>query len=108
MRDESASAFLRIAQELTYTHHERWDGTGYHGLKGDAIPVSGRLMALADVYDALTSQRVYKAAFSHAHAFEIITCGDGRTAPEHFDPDILQAFVDLQEEFQFISLTYRD
>jgi putative two-component system response regulator len=108
MQDAIASAFLRLAQELTYTHHERWDGTGYHGLKGDDIPIAGRLMALADVYDALTTSRVYKTAFSHARAFEIITIGDGRTAPEHFDPDILRAFQDLQDEFQHISLVYRD
>jgi putative two-component system response regulator len=108
MRDESASAFLHLAQEITYTHHERWDGTGYHGLKGDAIPVSGRLMALADVYDALSSDRVYKPAYSPEYAFRIITQGDGRTEPEHFDPDVLQAFIDLRDEFQSISLAYRD
>ena len=108
MQDKSASAFLRFAQELTYTHHERWDGSGYHGLRGDAIPVSGRLMALADVYDALTSRRVYKPAFSHAQAFKIITRGDGRTAPEHFDPDMLSSFVALHDEFRSISLAFRD
>lgn len=108
MQDESASAFLHLAQELTYTHHERWDGTGYHGLKGAAIPVSGRLMALGDVYDALTYNRVYRPAFSHAEACKIIVEGDGRTAPEHFDPDMLQAFIDLNDEFQTISLAYRD
>jgi putative two-component system response regulator len=108
MHDENASAFLCFAQELTYTHHEYWNGSGYHGLKGEAIPISGRLMALADVYDALTSVRVYKESFSHDHAMKIITQGDGRTSPEQFDPHILQAFVDIQDKFLSISLSYLD
>lgn len=108
MHNRSASAFLRFAEELAYTHHERWDGTGYHGMKGDEIPVSGRLMAIADIYDALTSKRVYKAAYSHEQAINIITKGDGRTKPEHFDPFILQAFIDLEEEIKRISLSYRE
>jgi len=77
-------------------------------MKGETIPVSGRLMALADVYDALTSIRVYKQALSHAQAFDIITQGDGRTEPEHFDPDMLQSFINIHEEFQIISLAYSD
>jgi putative two-component system response regulator len=108
MHDDSASSFLRLAEELAHTHHERWDGSGYHGMRGEEIPVSGRLMALADVYDALICRRVYKSALSHELAVEIITTGDGRTAPEHFDPDILQAFVDLQARFYEISLLHRD
>ena len=103
MSDKSASSFLRFAEELAYTHHEHWDGSGYHGLKGDEIPVSGRLMAMADIYDALTSARVYKPAYSHEEALKIITEGDGRTMPEHFDPVILQAFVDLCDTFRQIS-----
>ena len=108
MSDNAASGFLRFAEELAYTHHERCDGTGYHGLKGDQIPVSGRLMALADVYDALTSLRVYKPAYTHEQAIRIITCGDGRTSPEHFDPFVLQAFLDLEEDVKMICLSYRD
>jgi len=108
MHNRSASAFLRFAEELAYTHHERWDGTGYHGMKGEEIPVSGRLMAIADIYDALTSKRVYKSAYSHEQAMTIITRGDGRTKPEHFDPFILQAFIDLEEEIKRISLSYRE
>lgn len=108
MRNNAASAFLRFAEELAYTHHEHWDGSGYHGLAGDEIPVSGRLMALADVYDALTSLRVYKPAYSHEMALAIITNGDGRTNPEHFDPFVLQAFLDLQEEVQLACLSCRD
>ena len=100
MHDRSASAFLRFAEELAHTHHEHWDGTGYHGLKGDEIPISGRIMALADIYDALTSVRVYKPAYNHDEAVKIIAEGDGRTQPEHFDPVVLQAFLDLSEKFR--------
>jgi putative two-component system response regulator len=103
MSDKSASSFLRFAEELAYTHHEHWDGSGYHGLKGEEIPVSGRLMAMADIYDALTSARVYKPAYPHEEAVRIITEGDGRTRPEHFDPVMLQAFVDLCVTFRQIS-----
>ncbi len=108
MRDDAASSFLRFAGELCQLHHEHWDGTGYYGLKGEAIPVSGRLMALADVYDALTSTRVYKSAMSHEQALELILNGDGRTAPEHFDPRVLQAFLDVQLEVQRISLSFNE
>jgi len=108
MHDDSASSFLHLAEEFAYTHHEHWDGTGYHGMRGDEIPVSGRMMALADVYDALINERVYKSALSHERAIEIITIGDGRTAPEHFDPDILQAFVDLQGRFYEVSQRNHD
>ena len=108
MHDDNASSFLRLAEEFAHTHHEHWDGSGYHGMRGEEIPVSGRLMALADVYDALISTRVYKSALSHERAVEIITSGDGRTAPEHFDPDILQAFVDLQGRFHEVSLKHHD
>ena len=108
MRNNAAYAFLRFAEELAYTHHEHWDGTGYHGLKGDQIPVSGRLMALADVYDALTSLRVYKPAYPHEQAVRIISGGDGRTCPEHFDPFVLQAFLDLEEEIRLICLSCRE
>ena len=108
MQDDSASSFLRLAEEFTHTHHECWDGSGYHGLRGEEIPVAGRLMALADVYDALVNRRVYKQALSHERAVEIMTCGDGRTMPEHFDPDILQAFIDLQTQFHGISMLHHD
>ena len=108
MHDRSASAFLRFAKEVTFTHHERWDGTGYHGLRGEQIPVSGRLMALADIYDALISPRVYKPVLTHDEARRIISEGDGRTMPEHFDPDVLQAFLDINEQFKSISIQLRD
>ena len=108
MHDKSASSFLRFAKEVTYTHHERWDGSGYHGLRQEEIPISGRLMALADVYDALTSQRVYKSAYTHEEALQIISQGDGRTLPEHFDPDVLQVFMDNHQQFKAISHQLRD
>jgi putative two-component system response regulator len=108
MHDEVASAFLHFAKEVTYTHHECWNGNGYHGLKGEEIPISGRLMAVADVYDALTSKRVYKAAIPHDESMRIILEGDGRTLPEHFDPEVLQAFIDLGEDFRAVSEKWQD
>ena len=108
MNDDSAASFLTLAAEFAYSHHEYWDGSGYQGLRGEEIPVAGRLMVLADVYDALTSKRSYKPAFSHERAFEIITRGDGRTTPEQFDPDVLQAFTELQERFRQVSNSYKD
>lgn len=108
MRDNGASSFLRFAKEVTYAHHECWNGKGYHGLSGEDIPLSGRLMALADVYDALRSKRAYKEAMPHETAVKIITEGDGRTQPEHFDPDILTAFTELNEAFRTISVDLQD
>lgn len=87
--------FLRCAKEIAYSHQEKWDGSGYpEGLVGEAIPLSARLMAIADVYDALISRRVYKPAFSHEEAMEIIEEGRGR----HFDPDLVDAFIAIQCE----------
>ena len=97
--------FLRFAKEITLSHQEKWDGSGYpQGLSGDDIPASARLMALADVYDALISRRVYKAAFSHAKAMEIILQGRGR----HFDPDIVDAFHASHAEFEAIAHRFQD
>jgi putative two-component system response regulator len=98
-------SFLRHAREIAYTHHEKWDGSGYpQGLQGDTIPISGRLMALADVYDALISKRVYKAPLSHEDAIRIIEEGKG----VHFDPDIVDGFLDLENTFRNIALTFAD
>jgi len=95
--------FLRFAKEIAYSHHEKWDGSGYpEGLSGDAIPISARLMALADVYDALISKRVYKDGMSHDHAAHVLL--EGRA--QHFDPDIVDAFITLQEEFKEIAARY--
>ena len=97
--------FLRIAREIAQCHHEKWDGSGYpQGLAGDAIPIAARLMALADVYDALISSRVYKAPLSHDEAVKIISAGKS----SHFDPDIVDAFLELQEVFQEIAERYAD
>lgn len=100
-----SNSFLRLAREISLTHHEKWDGSGYPaGLEGEAIPLSGRLMALADVYDALISKRVYKPAFSHEQARTIIVEGRGR----HFDPAIVDAFLACEEEFRQIALRHKD
>ncbi len=98
-------SFLRIAMEIALTHQEKWDGSGYpQGLKGDAIPLSGRLMALADVYDALISKRVYKMPFPHQQAVQMIVQGKGT----HFDPELVNAFLDIQDEFRQIALKFAD
>ena len=98
-------AFLSVSKEIAYSHQEKWDGSGYpQGLAGDAIPVSARLMAVADVYDALISKRVYKPAFSHDQACNTIVRGKGT----HFDPDMVDAFVDIAEDFRSIAQKYPD
>jgi PAS domain S-box-containing protein len=95
----SGQSFLTLGKEIAYFHHERWDGKGYpHGLKGDKIPLSTRFVALADVYDALTSKRCYKDAFSHSKAREIILAGRGT----QFDPEVVDAFVIQEQEFDRI------
>ncbi len=98
-------SFLRFAREIADAHHEKWDGSGYpRGLKGEDIPVSARLMALADVYDALISRRVYKEPMSHEQAVAIILDGRGR----HFDPDVADAFLRLAGRFREIAERYAD
>lgn len=97
--------FLQHAKEIALYHQEKWDGSGYpEGLAGEAIPISARLMAVADVYDALISRRCYKEGMSHERAAQIMREGRG----QHFDPDILDAFLELQEEFQHIAQRYSD
>jgi len=97
--------FLRLAKEIARHHHEKWDGNGYpDGLAGEAIPISARLMALADVFDALISARVYKAPMSYEQAYAIITAERGR----HFDPDVVDAFMQRFDEFKTIAERYRD
>jgi cyclic di-GMP phosphodiesterase len=97
--------FLHIAREIATGHHEKWDGSGYPlGLKGTEIPVSARLMAVADVYDALISRRIYKDAYTHEDAVAHILQGSGN----HFDPDVVEAFQQIQEEFRQIAGQYQD
>ena len=98
-------AFLTMAKEIAYSHQEKWDGSGYpEGLAGDRIPIPARLMAVADVYDALISRRVYKEPMPHADAVEIIKIASG----QHFDPDVVEAFLQIHQQFYAIALTYVD
>ncbi|MBS7527506.1 two-component system response regulator [Fusibacter paucivorans] len=98
-------SFLRYPIEIVFSHHEKWDGSGYPvGLRGEAIPISARIVAIADVYDALVSERVYKSAYSHEQAVEMIKLESGK----HFDPKIVDAFLKVEEKFHEIAVTYRD
>ena len=96
---------LQIIKELAYSHHEKWDGSGYpQGLAGEKIPLSARLLAIADVYDALISDRVYRVGMAHEQAVGIIFQG----RDSHFDPDMVDAFIEIQHEFQAISQRFAD
>jgi putative two-component system response regulator len=102
---EQKVAFLTLAKEIAHWHHEKWDGSGYpDGLAGESIPVAARLMALADVFDALITPRPYKSALGFDKAREIIVAGCGH----HFDPDMANAFVDIFDECVAIARRYRD
>jgi putative two-component system response regulator len=97
----SDAAFLKYAKVFASTHHEKWDGSGYpRGLKGAEIPLQGRLMAIADVYDALISERPYKKAFSHEEAVEIIRDGSGA----HFDPNLVKVFLKHEQDFKAVAM----
>ena len=99
------NSFLKHARIIAESHHEKWDGTGYpKGLQGDDIPIAGRLMAIADVYDALISKRCYKAPFTHEKAVSIITEGKG----QHFDPDMVDVFLKLENQFRKVALEFAD
>lgn len=98
-KKDTGSAFIKVGMEITLCHHEKWDGTGYpKGLKGEEIPISARIMALADVYDALRSKRVYKESYSHEKSLEIITQGRG----SHFDPFLVDLFLENDSAFRDI------
>jgi len=100
-----SSSFFSLAADLAWTHHERWDGTGYpRGLTGSEIPLAGRIMALADIYDALTTVRVYKPAFSHDKTRKIIL----ESRETQLDPDVVDAFLEAEEEFITIAELHRE
>ena len=98
------STFLHQAREIALYHHERWDGTGYpFGIHSDEIPLAARIVMIADVYDALTSRRIYKDPYSHAVSIEKIRQGAGR----HFDPQLVEIFLSIESQFEEISISLR-
>jgi putative two-component system response regulator len=100
---DSKSPYLKMGAEIALNHHERWDGGGYpKGKQGEDIPLAARIMNICDIYDALRSKRPYKPAIDHEKAVDILTRGDGRTQPSHFDPEILTAFKENHTMFQDI------
>ncbi|GAA6129677.1 response regulator [Halopseudomonas sabulinigri] len=100
-----AMPFLKYAKEIAYSHHEKWDASGYpEGIGGDDIPISARLMAVADVYDAIISRRVYKQPMTFADAAQFIRQNSG----SHFDPDVVEAFIELREQFEKVAAAYAD
>jgi putative two-component system response regulator len=100
-----ATPFLEMARDIALGHHERFDGSGYpHGARGDAIPLAARIMAVADVYDALTSRRVYKEAFEHNESRAMIVAGAGK----HFDPRLIDAFFQCESQFVEVRRQYAE
>ena len=97
--------FLDMGIEITYCHHERYDGKGYpRGLKGDEIPLSAQILAIADVYDALTTQRVYKEAYSHEQSLEIMS----RERGHHFDPQLFDVFITIADDFDCVRKAFQE
>ncbi len=105
----SRSSLIQMAERIAMTHHERWDGSGYpRGLKGEDIPIEGRIMQLADHYDSLRSKRPYKPSYDYVKAFRIIVDGNERTKPQYFDPQLLELFKDTHRSFEEIYEQHRD
>ncbi len=105
----SRSEFLQMAERIAINHHERWDGSGYPaGLKGEDIPIEGRITAFADQYDALRSMRPYKPPFDYVMAYRIMIEGNERMGPQHFDPQVLEVFKDTHKSFEKIYDHYKD
>ena len=106
---DSSHSMIQLGSSIALNHHERWDGSGYpRGRRGKDIPIEGRITIICDQYDALMSKRHYKSALEHQEVFRIITEGDGRTSPEHFDPQVLEAFKELAPTFEEIFKTHQD
>jgi putative two-component system response regulator len=106
---DSPHPTIQMANSIALNHHERWEGSGYpQGLRGSEIPIEGRIVNLVDQYDALRSERPYKRGFTHQEAFKVITEGDERTSPKHFDPEVLNAFKEIARHFDEIFNTYQD
>ena len=97
IKETGGTRWLYLAKDMAYCHHERWDGTGYpNGLKGEEIPLYARMLTIADVYDALTSNRAYKKAYTHQVAMDIIIEGKG----SYFDPSLVDLFININQQFE--------
>lgn len=105
----SKSPLLEMARQIALTHHERWDGSGYPaGIEGDEIPMAGRIVMLADCYDAIRSERPYKTSHPHTKACDQLLTGDQKMRPDHFDPKLLAAFAEIHEQFDNIFRLFQD